>query len=295
MIFKKYSNFKYNLLSKLKFLFEKDLVWYEKVLISYRLIILLTLVVCKKKNYYFYGYFGKETFKVYLDTLRAGYGSRGYFLSRNKQEPFLQFGDKFLNKGDIVIDGGANQGIFSLSFKSKIKDEGKVISIEPFKYAVNKLRKNFLLNNFKNLIIYKNTLSNNNKINKIYFSNNISDASVIFKRGNNYKLVKSISIDRIVKLEKLEKLKLIKLDIEGAEYQALKGAYKTINKFKPILYIEVSNYENLNKIKNFLKQFRYDCFCFDEVGNLKSYKKFNDKNKNLIFKIKQLNKFRKLT
>ena len=74
MIFKKYSNFKYNLLSKLKFLFEKDLVWYEKVLISYRLIILLTLVVCKKKNYYFYGYFGKETFKDYLDTLRAGNG-----------------------------------------------------------------------------------------------------------------------------------------------------------------------------------------------------------------------------
>lgn len=286
MIFKKYSTFKDNYFSKLKFLFERNLKWYEKFLISYRLIFLSILIFLKKKNYYFCSHFGRENFKFYLDTLRGGYGSRGYFLLRNKQELFLKFGDKFLNKGDIVIDGGANQGIFSLSFKSKIKEEGKIISIEPFKYAVVKLRKNFLLNKFKNYKIYKNILSNNNKSKKIYFSNNISEASIIFKRGNNYKLIKSISIDRIVKLEKLEKLKLIKLDIEGAEYQALKGSYKTLKKFKPILYIEVSNDENYNKIKKFLKQFKYDCFCFDKSGNLKSYKKFYFKNKNLIFKIK---------
>ena len=63
-----------------------------------------------------------------------------------------------------------------------------------------------------------------------------------------------------------EKIDFIKLDIEGAELPALKGAVEIIKKFRPVLYIEV--------FKEWTKEFGYhpfDLYCFlRELG----YKKF---------------------
>jgi FkbM family methyltransferase len=215
--------------------------------------------------------------------LKQGFGTRGYYLLRNRQEPILEFGYKLINKNDVVIDGGANQGIFSLSFRSAIKEGGLIIAVEPFKYAAEKLKKNFLLNNYKNFIIYQRALSDKNKKNKIYYSNTITDASIVNKK-QNYRIIESITIDKIIKLNNLKKLNLIKLDIEGAEYLALKGAMNSLKKFKPIIYLEISNFINFNKIKTLLNKLNYNSYIFNSKGRLVNYKKYNSKQQNIIFK-----------
>ena len=61
-------------------------------------------------------------------------------------------------------------------------------------------------------------------------------ASVAF-RGENGKTIDITSIDKFVSDNKIEHVDFIKIDIEGAELSALKGAAETIKKFKPKLAI----------------------------------------------------------
>ena len=277
MILKNY--LKNYIIPRIKYLYKLSTTNEDKFVLTFRLILLaFILLFFRKKNYIFSGRFGKEKFKLYLDITKKKHGSRGYYLLREKQEPILQFGHKLFKEGDVVIDGGANQGVFSLSFKSKIKEAGQIICVEPFNYAVKKIKKNFLLNNFKNFLIYKNVLSDKISYYKIYYSDGITDASIINRNSDNYKMVKSITIDHIVKKNKLKKLDFIKLDIEGAEYLALKGANKSILKFKPIIYLEINNLNNFKNINSFLNKINYYPYTFKSNGRLLKLKKYEKKN-----------------
>ena len=279
-----YQNLKKYTIPRISYVF-KGKNFFQKIIIIYRLISLsLILIFFKNKKFWFLGRFGGNKFKVLLDTNRGRHGSRGYYLLRNEQEPILKFGHKIIKKNDTVIDAGANQGIFSLSFKSKISKDGLIICIEPFDYACKKIEENFKLNNFSNYLIYEKTLSNHNHKNKIYFLDHISDASIVNNKFKKSKVTSSITIDKIVYSNQLKKLKFIKLDIEGAEFLAIKGGIKSIKKFKPVIYVEINNENSFNLIINYMKKHKYNSYIFNNNGNLKKINKFNSNERNIILK-----------
>ena len=75
------------------------------------------------------------------------------------------------------------------------------------------------------------------------------------KVDENAQLYKTISIDDFVAQNKIEKINFIKLDIEGAELETLKGAAGTIEKYKPQLAICVYHKNSdFWEIPRFLKE-----------------------------------------
>jgi hypothetical protein len=68
---------------------------------------------------------------------------------------------------------------------------------------------------------------------------------------------KKNSIDYIVKKLRLKRVNLIKMDIEGYEYKALKSAKFTLKKFKPKIVIEIHSSELRKKIVKLLSDFGY--------------------------------------
>lgn len=248
-------------------------------------LILLTIIIIFKINKNFKGTFGKKNFLFYLSPYKKKIGGRGYFLYREKQEPILEFGYKLLNKNDIIIDAGANQGIFALSFRSKIGPNGKIIAIEPFQECIDILKINFKKNKFKNIKIYQRVLSNCIKNYEIDFTHGITSASIIKDSKSTYKMrIKSITIDKIAYDNNLNKLNFIKLDIEGAEYLALLGGLKSIKKFKPLIYFECNKQIEYIKIKQLMKKIGYQIYFFNKKGNLEISKKFKKSHINLILK-----------
>jgi hypothetical protein len=68
-------------------------------------------------------------------------------------------------------------------------------------------------------------------------------------------LVDAVTVDKLVGRFALTQVDWIKLDVEGAEVEVLKGAEQSIRRFHPVLFIEV--HRTLHSLEAVLPQFGY--------------------------------------
>ena len=213
------------------------------------------------------------------------YGS----IQKNKTSYFLlkkcEFGDyhelntikKFSKEGKLLfIDCGCNYGFYSL-YAASLSEKNEIISIEASKKTSNEFIRNLHLNNLKNINFFNNAVSSVAGEN-VSFHESINDWESS-QTHRNFKtssklMVKSITIDSLLKEYFLDDYNvIIKLDIEGNEINAIKGALEVIKKSHPLIIIEFSKYifenlDNIDYLKNFL--IKYDYSIFDT-----NYKKKN--------------------
>ncbi len=162
-----------------------------------------------------------------------------------------------IQAGDVVLDCGANVGVFSRYAAEA--GAAQVVAFEPDPTTVRALRRNLDsgASRFVNVIDEalwdcetELTLSRDER-----FS---SANSVVILRGDDEQKVPSTTVDKIVTNLGLDRVDFIKMDIEGAEKQALRGARETILKFKPRLAISVEHFtDDEQQITSILSEFDY--------------------------------------
>ena len=137
---------------------------------------------------------------LYLPAKPLKSGGRGIFLFREKIEDLLEFGHQFINKNDHCIDGGANQGIFSLSFSSAVGPKGKIVAVEPFDYCIENLKQNIHINKFKNIEFCQKALFSKAGLDKkLDYSIGVGGASIVRSFGSSeYLNIKTTTVDEIV-------------------------------------------------------------------------------------------------
>jgi len=159
----------------------------------------------------------------------------------------------YVKKGMIVYDIGANVGFYTLLSSVLVGDEGKVFAFEPFPRNIKYLKKHVGLNLLQNVVI----------INKAVFN----EATILsFKMGKNNSMgrlsengelkVKTLALDGFVQANNLPP-DLIKMDIEGGEYDALLGAEKILKQFKPVIFLATHGKDIHKKCVDYLKSFGY--------------------------------------
>jgi FkbM family methyltransferase len=157
------------------------------------------------------------------------------------------------NEGDTVIDCGACWGDTALYFAHKVGAAGKVYSFEFLPSNIQVFRRNVNLNpNFKDRI----TLVERavwDKSNQTLNFREFGPGSVVSAAPleNQTGSTTTIAIDDLVKQQKIRRVDYIKMDIEGAEPNALKGAMNTIKKHRPKLAIAI--YHSLEDFVNIPK------------------------------------------
>jgi FkbM family methyltransferase len=200
-----------------------------------------------------------------------------YFLMTEREDEILEYFCP--NKNDIVIDIGAYLGRYTFICSNKVGNNGKVISIEANPVVFEKLNKSIQLNNSHNIIplncavFSKETqiqlfLRENSK-NKVYSPHNtimLGRDKLTYDRSKkeNFVIIKANILDTIVPSIgiKHEHIKWIKIDVEGAELEVLKGAHKILSQSKDItILIEVHHLdENKNLfelIMNLLNNYNF--------------------------------------
>lgn len=202
----------------------------------------LSVLVALKRSTVILIRFGSQPVRFnYIHGKRYG-GGRGLFLLRENIEDLMTYGDRFMKRGDVVIDGGANQGVFTTSFGCYVGPEGRVIGIEPMAYAVERVRANACLNGIEGWVdVVQAGLSDSAGMATLDLTRGVGAASITNDYSGQETIeIETVTIDMLVNKHGLDRVDFIKLDIEGAELKALHGAAKTLEQFHPTLCLEIS-------------------------------------------------------
>ena len=175
------------------------------------------------------------------DVDRIKIGGRSYWVPDGASPGFLDgmaqvlgemyvFQDNFpltelLSKGDVYLDLGANIGTTVMHAAEHVGVGGRVIAVEPI--VVDVLKRNLSDNGFDDVIVIEKCASSEEGTIQMERSDFGIDSRMDgTPTAENAIEVPVTTIDAIVSEYKLEKLDLIKMDIEGAEESAIRGAQK---------------------------------------------------------------------
>ena len=148
-----------------------------------------------------------------------------------------------LKPGDVFIDIGANVGYFSLLAAQIVGTEGRVLAFEPNPEVFERLRRNADLNTATCIQMYRLGIGAQAGTARFFIdpSGNTGASSLAgqTRDGNNLD-IQLDTLDNISQLENLTRVAMLKIDIEGAELQALQGARNVLHIHRPDIICEVS-------------------------------------------------------
>jgi len=172
-----------------------------------------------------------------------------------------------VKEGDVFVDVGAHIGRYTLPVARTVGEKGLVIAVEADAGNCNCLRNNIKLNNLHNIITINAAAWSNNESLKFYPRESSEGGSIkknMTDQGDNYVEVNGRTIDSILKEVKAEiQVDWIKIDVEGAELEVLKGLNRTLLQNSPQLLVEVSE-ENRNAFEHSMNILNYRYYAIPE-------------------------------
>ncbi|HYY71612.1 MAG TPA: FkbM family methyltransferase [Nitrososphaeraceae archaeon] len=167
-------------------------------------------------------------------------------------------------QGDIVIDIGANIGRYTIISSKRVGTKGKVVAIEAHPGNFEILNRNIKLNQLTNIIpLNYAAYSKETKI-KLYVPDEESGYTIYHtlmeRTGKKFVEVNANTLDYLLQLNQIrqEEVNWIKIDVEGAELEVLKGATNMLSKSKDIaLLIEVHGQNNYRPLVEFLSSYNF--------------------------------------
>ncbi len=185
------------------------------------------LIVCKRR-------YGGQDLKLFVDGKDEGL-SMQICLYGSREKRALEEYAKRLKPGFAVAEIGANIGYYTVLESKILGKKGVVYAIEPVEANVELLKKNLALNKAKNAKVFKLAIGPKKGVSRIAVPEKRNTASFC-TGGKTGERVDMVTLDSFLKGKKSPDM--IKVDVEGYEYEMLKGMRKTLEK-KPGLFIEV--------------------------------------------------------
>lgn len=189
-------------------------------------------------------------FELLVDPVKDSGVERDLYYLGTYEQGTLNIIQKILTPGDVFVDIGANIGLMTVFASHLVGPEGKVCAFEANPETKKILDFNVNLNGITNVITSGYAVGAENGNAKIFPNWNVNRgaASLIQSgTGDDYFPVEVIRFDQFKEIDP-SKVSLMKIDIEGFEFEALKGCGNIFElPYPPIIIIECSNAGNLFK------------------------------------------------
>jgi FkbM family methyltransferase len=180
-----------------------------------------------------------------------------YFLGRWYDLPTQLAIDAFIKEGDHVLDVGANFGHFSMGAASTVGESGRVDSFEPNPVVYSRLLQHISLNNLSHVTPHNIGAADQEAMLELNVPLINSGEGTFGKSQYDDKTVMSCQVSRLDDVMRGCRVDFIKIDVEGFEVNALKGAQEIISQQRPLVLTEVvsSHLENAGSSTAELHQF----------------------------------------
>jgi FkbM family methyltransferase len=193
-------------------------------------------------------------------------------MTKHEEEIIRQFRPK---EGDTVVDIGAHMGRYTITSSKSVGESGRVIAVEAHPYNFRLLQDNLRLNKLTNVCALNLAVYSKKACLKLYLpdedlgytghhslmTNYLATKNRKQKEGR-YIEVQADTLDNLLRSKGITTVNWIKIDVEGAEYEVLKGAVETLAESKDIsILVEVHGKETyhptmeLFKLNNFKIEF----------------------------------------
>jgi FkbM family methyltransferase len=141
--------------------------------------------------------------------------------------------------GDIVIDVGAAFGFYTIMASKRVGEQGRVVAIEPQPDSFEMLNRNIKLNKLANIVTLNYAVSSKKTTLKLY-----SSYSTIQERAGqslqSHIEVSADTLDNLLREAAIDEVNWVKVDVEGAELEVLKGAVGILSRSRDVaLFVEV--------------------------------------------------------
>lgn len=156
-----------------------------------------------------------------------------------------------LRDGAVAIDVGANIGSHTLHLARAVGIRGRVVAVEPTDFAFAKLNRNIALNpDLEPRIAAVQAMLVERESPAV--PDPVYSSWPLVGAGDKHPLhlgalksctgARSTSLDALVTMLRLERIDLIKIDIDGYECTMLRGAQRTLCRFRPRIVMELAPY-----------------------------------------------------
>lgn len=199
-----------------------------------------------------------------------------FWYEGNLWEPPVQIALRDLCRpGDIVFDVGANFGGLTTAMSRMVGSRGIVCAFEASPRIIGICQKNVVMSGCNNVQVYHSAVySKSHETVPIYLGGHLNDSIYSTNEAETAAFnIKTIALDDFVAFTNLVP-NLIKMDIEGAEFDAIVGATNTISSAKPHLILETQPTDT--RCLDFLRDQGYlaiDLNSYQEIKSPSDYPK----------------------
>jgi FkbM family methyltransferase len=138
----------------------------------------------------------------------------------------IEFLSKFrLESGGIVFDIGAHQCVVAMMLSKEVGGTGRVIAVEPHPFNIRIAKRNLSENNIQNVTLVEAMISSSSGVGFTTFQLNARVVDVNSTIGTHR--VRSMTLDELYLT--YGRPAVVYLDVEGYEYEAVKGAGDVLN------------------------------------------------------------------
>jgi len=151
-------------------------------------------------------------------------------------------------RNDVVAEVGANIGAHTLVLSQIVGEHGRVYAFEPQRIVFQTLCANLAINSITNVECFHAAVSIDEgfiRIPDIRYDIEGNFGGFDLNKFNEGVKIPKVTLDSFLEIQKLN---LLKVDVEGMEYDVIVGAKNTIDKFKPVLYIENDRVEKSQQL-----------------------------------------------
>jgi len=170
------------------------------------------------------------------------------------------------NKGDTIIEVGANVGTETVGFADIVGDNGKVISFEPVPENLKRLNACVDLGSLSNVTIIPMAVSDTVGTIDFMFPEGSNSGIGHIDYGDEFRPGRKFTVDMTTLDKYLENTpaRLLMMDVEGAEPMVLRGGGEWIEKHSPVIVVEAHHHKQ--EMYDFFVSHNYTVYSIERLG-----------------------------